>query len=77
MDAVAFADVAPEELAGMDEITALLGVAKITAKRYAARDDFPEPIGRLASGRVWRRADVVTWAKRTLPLPPGRPRKVE
>jgi hypothetical protein len=50
-------------------------VAKVTAKRYAARDDFPEPVAVLAGGRVWRREDVLAWAERTLPLPPGRPRK--
>jgi hypothetical protein len=32
---------------------------------------------RLASGPIWRRADFEAWAKRTLPLPTGRPRKVE
>jgi predicted DNA-binding transcriptional regulator AlpA len=73
---LAFLDVSPDELAGMDEIAQLLGVAKVTAKRYAARDDFPEPLGRLAGGRVWKREDVIEWAERTLPLPrPGRPRK--
>jgi predicted DNA-binding transcriptional regulator AlpA len=77
VSSVAFLSVAPEELAGLDEIAQLLGVSKISAKRYTARDDFPEPLGRLAGGRVWRRRDVVKWAERTLPLPPGRPRKRE
>jgi hypothetical protein len=41
------------------------------------RDDFPEPVGRLAAGRVWFRADVERWGRETLPLPEGRPRKEE
>lgn len=77
MSSVAFLGVAPEKLAGMDEIAELLAVAKVTAKRYAARDDFPEPLGRLAGGRVWRKTDVEAWAKRMLPLQTGRPRKSE
>jgi len=74
--ALGFLDMSPEELAGMEEIAELLGVAKVTAKRYGARDDFPEPVAVLAGGRVWLREDVLEWAERTLPLPrPGRPRK--
>ncbi len=74
--ALAFSGVAPEDLVGITEIARLLGVAKVTAKRYAARNDFPEPEGRLGGRiRVWREQDVVEWARRTLPLPTGRPRK--
>lgn len=75
MSAICFLDVSPEELAGMEEIAELLGVAKVTAKRYGARDDFPQPVAVLAGGRVWLREDVLEWAERTLPLSPGRPRK--
>jgi len=74
--ALAFLDMAPEELAGVTEIAQLLGVAKVSAQRYVNRDDFPEPVAVLAGGRVWRRQDVLEWGERTLPLPrPGRPRK--
>lgn len=62
------------ELAGVAEVAEMLGVSKQTVVKYAARADFPEPLDRLAAGPVWRRADVEEWAKRTLPLPPGRPR---
>jgi len=66
----------PEELAGFTEIAEILGVHKRTVQRYIARDDFPEPLGRLARGRVWKRADVEEWGHTHLPLPkPGRPRK--
>jgi prophage regulatory protein len=75
MSALVFLDVAPEDLVGMEEIAELLGVAKVTAKRYGARDDFPQPVAVLAGGRVWLREDVLEWSERTLPLPPGRPRR--
>jgi prophage regulatory protein len=68
--------VSPEELAGVAEIANVLKVSRATAARYVERDDFPEPIGVLARGRVWKRRDVERWATRTLPLPrPGRPPK--
>jgi predicted DNA-binding transcriptional regulator AlpA len=66
-----FFGVAPEEIVGMEEIAELLGVAKVTAKRYGARDDFPPPLAVLAGGRVWRREEVLAWARRTLPLHRG------
>jgi predicted DNA-binding transcriptional regulator AlpA len=64
----------PDELAGLSEIMALLGVTKRTALKYVNRPEFPEPIDRLSTGRVWRRADVQNWAQANLPLKPGRPR---
>ncbi len=67
----------PDLLAGLAEIAELLGVTKNTAARYTKRPGFPEPLDRLASGPVWRRTDVETWAREHLPLPTGRPRKPE
>jgi predicted DNA-binding transcriptional regulator AlpA len=69
--------VSPDELAGIAEVAEICGVPKRTAIRYSQRADFPEPLDRLAAGPVWRRVDVEAWAKRTLPLPTGRPRKRE
>jgi predicted DNA-binding transcriptional regulator AlpA len=66
-------DVELEELAGLAEVAMICGVAKPTALRYSKRDDFPLPLGRLASGPVWRRADIERWALDTLPLRVGRP----
>lgn len=63
------------ELAGLAEIAEMLRVTKRTAWTYTQRHDFPEPLDRLASGPVWRRADVEAWAKASLPLPTGRPRR--
>jgi hypothetical protein len=65
------------ELAGVAEVAEICRVPKRTAIRYTQRPDFPVPIDRLASGPIWRRADVERWAKAMLPLPAGRPRKVE
>lgn len=70
--------VAPEDLAGLQEVAEMLGVTKRTATRYVDREDFPQPLGRISTGRVWLRRDVEAWAKRTLPLRTGRPpRKAE
>jgi hypothetical protein len=69
--------VPPEELAGLADIARLLGVTKRTAQKYVRRPDFPETLGRIAAGPVWRRSEVEAWAKATLPLPTGRPRKEE
>jgi predicted DNA-binding transcriptional regulator AlpA len=64
-----------EELASIAEVAEILGVTRRTVHRYVDRHDFPKPIGELAAGRVWLRAEVEIWAKATLPLPEGRPRK--
>jgi predicted DNA-binding transcriptional regulator AlpA len=69
--------VSPEELAGLQEVAELLGVTKRTATRYVDRDDFPDPLGRISTGRVWWRKDVEKWARNTLPLRAGRPPKEE
>jgi predicted DNA-binding transcriptional regulator AlpA len=50
----------------------MLEVTKRTAWNYTQRDDFPQPVDRLASGPIWRRADVETWGTTYLPLPLGR-----
>ena len=59
------------------EVAAMLRVSKNTALLYSKREDFPVPAERLATGRVWSRHDVETWAKTTLPLPVGRPRALQ
>jgi predicted DNA-binding transcriptional regulator AlpA len=64
-----------EKLASVSDIANMLGVAIPTAHRYTHREGFPEPLGVVAGGRVWRRKDVLRWAARTLPLQTGRPRK--
>lgn len=69
-------EMSPNELASVTEIARLLGVPKRTAARYVNREDFPKPLDELATGRIWRSADVEKWGRTHLPLPrPGRPRK--
>jgi len=65
--------VARDELIGLSEVAEALGVSKMTAARYTRRDDFPKPKQELRRGRLWSRKQVEAWAKRTLPLPQGRP----
>jgi predicted DNA-binding transcriptional regulator AlpA len=62
-----------QPLAGLTEVAALLGVSKRTASRYAAREDFPQPIAHLAMGPIWNTADIERWAKDIPVNPPGRP----
>ena len=57
------------DLVGVPEIAEMLGVTRRTAWRYVQRADFPEPVVALRGKRMWKRAAVLTWAKRTLPLP--------
>jgi hypothetical protein len=53
----------------------MFNVSKQTAVKYSQRPDFPEPLDRLASGPVWRRAEVEAWGRGHLPLRTGRPLK--
>lgn len=53
------------DLMGLKEIAELLDVSIQRAHQLAAANGFPEPLGETSAGRVWRRADVEKWAKRT------------
>ena len=66
------------ELAGLAEVAEMLGVTKRTVSNYTRREDFPQPVDRLASGPIWRRTDIEAWKdEHEPPLPPGRrPSKV-
>jgi predicted DNA-binding transcriptional regulator AlpA len=57
------------DLLGVAEIAAMFEVETNTAWRWSQRDDFPEPVARLASGPVWRRRDLERWKRPQ----PGRP----
>jgi hypothetical protein len=61
------------EIAGVIRKTTRIRVTKRTAQNYVAREGFPKPIARLASGPVWKREDVAEWAAANLPLRTGRP----
>lgn len=55
-----------DDLVGVQEIAKLLGVTRQRVDRITrTHKDFPTPVAELASGRVWKRADIEAWAKRT------------
>lgn len=51
------------DLVGTYEIRHLLGVSRQRAFMVSCRDGFPKPVAELASGRIWRRGDVVAWVR--------------
>ena len=55
----------PEDLVGTSEIAELLGVTNQRVHQLAEQEGFPEPVAVLAAGRIWERADVEAWARRT------------
>jgi predicted DNA-binding transcriptional regulator AlpA len=61
-------DMSPLDLVGVPEIAEMLGVSRPSVWRYLRRDDFPEPEAQVSGKRLWKRAAVQGWAKRTLPL---------
>lgn len=52
-----------EQLVGSQELTHVLGVGRARVYQLAQRDDFPEPIAKLAMGSIWRLDDIVAWAE--------------
>lgn len=60
--AVLTVEVLPE-LAGVAEAAAIMGWDKRRVVTYLDRDRFPRPLAALASGRIWRRQDVESFAK--------------
>jgi len=51
------------ELLGLMEVAQVLGMSKKGAWERTLEDDFPRPAADLASGRVWRRIDLVRYAR--------------
>jgi hypothetical protein len=49
-------------LAGVAEAAAIMGWDKRRVITYVNRGAFPQPFASLASGRVWRREDVESYA---------------
>lgn len=50
------------QLVGVAEAAAILGWDRRRVITYVDRGRFPEPLARLAGGRVWRRSDVEGYA---------------
>ena len=57
------------ELVSTVEVAELLGLTRQRVDKLSRSDAFPEPVAALAIGRVWRRDDIVEWAKQTGRLP--------
>ena len=52
------------ELMGVHEIADMLGVSRQRVDEITRSDEtFPTPVDVLASGRIWRRSDIETWAE--------------
>jgi prophage regulatory protein len=41
----------------------MFGVGRQRVYQLMSRPDFPAPVARLKAGAVWRKADVVEWAR--------------
>lgn len=61
-DAVLTVEEAPD-LVGVSEAAAILGWDRRRVVTYLDRGAFPAPLASLASGRVWRREDVESFAR--------------
>jgi prophage regulatory protein len=55
----------PPDLMGLTEIGELFEVSRQRAGQLAEQEGFPEPVAVLAAGRIWERADIEAWARRT------------
>lgn len=53
------------DLIGVTQIGRLFDVSKQRADQLSRLDGFPKPAATLATGRVWKRADVEKWARKT------------
>jgi predicted DNA-binding transcriptional regulator AlpA len=58
---------AKTDLAGLAEVAEMLGTSRRHAIRWTQREDFPEPLAKLAATPVWRTDDVKAWAKKRKP----------
>jgi hypothetical protein len=61
-DASLTVEVTPE-LVGVSEAADILGWDRRRVATYVSRGAFPEPVAALASGRVWRREDIVAFGE--------------
>ncbi len=51
-------------LVGIAEISQMFGVSRQRAQQLVDQKDFPKPVAILAAGRIWRRREVVRWARK-------------
>ncbi len=57
------------DLVSRVEIARMLGLTPQRVHVLVSKPDFPRPVLTLAIGTIWRRDDVVDWARRTGRLP--------
>lgn len=50
-------------LVGAYEIAELLNVSRQRVSQLTAAAGFPEPVVELHAGRIWRKEDVIAWAR--------------
>ncbi len=65
------------DLVSRVEIAQLLGLSPQRVHVLVGKADFPPPVLVLAIGTIWKREDVVEWARRTGRLPEGDDRRCE
>lgn len=53
------------ELVGLAEIRELFGISRQRAYQLTQKEDFPAPAAELRMGNVWRKQDVIDWARGT------------
>ena len=62
-----------DELVGTHEIAEMLGLTRQRVHVITrTHDDFPDPIADLACGRIWKKEEVVKWARLAGRLPKTR-----
>lgn len=53
-----------EELVSVQEVARMLGVTRQRVHAIArTHPDFPAPVAELSAGRIWRKADIESWAR--------------
>jgi predicted DNA-binding transcriptional regulator AlpA len=50
------------DIVGLAEAAEILGVTTTRVHQLAWRDDFPQPVVVLVSGRIWERQAIEQWA---------------
>lgn len=54
------------DLVGTKEIAQLLGITRQRVNKIAeTHAEFPKALEKLAAGRVWKRKEILEWARRT------------
>lgn len=52
------------DLVGQAEVAAMAGTKSSTVGTWVTRGLLPEPVAKLACGRIWLKSDIKAWLKR-------------